>query len=204
MYYGPSIILATGISIGSYTNDNPKTGIILNIPLALMNAIGSVVAAFYIDKMGRRYIMLRTLPGVLASLLLVSVSFYFSLYTTGGSKETGNILSFCGLILYLAFFSIGMSSPVWSINTEIYPIHLAGLGTSLATATNWLSNFIVSSVFKSIMETDAGKVSAFLILAFFTILAYIFIYYKVPETNGQPIVVNVDNILSGRVKNTRT
>jgi len=88
-----------------------------------------------------------------------------------------------------------MSGTVWSVNTEIYPIHLIGTATSLATATNWLSNFAVSATFLTILETDAGKVYAFIILGFFTLSAWTFIYCLLPETKGNPINENVRRIL---------
>jgi hypothetical protein len=94
-----------------------------------------------------------------------------------------------------------MSSTVWSVNTEIYPIHLIATGTALATSTNWLSNYIVSSTFLSIMQTDAGKVIAFIILAFFSLIAWLFIYFLLPETNGLSINVNVENVLKGNINN---
>jgi len=126
MYYGPQIILGTGLKIGDLDTENPETGVILNMPLAFMNALGSAIATFYIDRMGRRYIMLRMLPGIFCSLILVAVAFYLSLFTVGTAQSVGNYLSLLGLISYLGFFSIGMSAPVWSVNTEIYPIHLVG------------------------------------------------------------------------------
>ena len=105
-----------------------------------------------------------------------------------------------GLVLYLAAFSVSMSSSVWSVNTEIYPIHLVGTATSLATATNWFSNFLVSTFFLSIMQTPTGTVLAFLLLGGFSIAAWVFIYYLLPETNGKAINENVENVLMRRVK----
>ena len=78
MYYGPTIIQKSGIAISGINDD--ELAIILNIPLALMNAIGSTVAVFIIDGKGRRFSMLRTLPGCIFSLLLVSLSMYLSKY----------------------------------------------------------------------------------------------------------------------------
>ena len=57
--------------------------IVLNMPLAFMNAAGSVLAAFYIDKVGRRYIILRSLPGILVSCIIVSIGMYLSNYDKG-------------------------------------------------------------------------------------------------------------------------
>jgi len=47
------------------------------------------------------------------------------------------------------------------------------------------------------MSTDTGKVLAFLILAGFTVAAFVFIYKMVPETKGKPITENV-NTIQGR------
>jgi Zn-dependent protease len=144
--------------------------------------------------------MLRTLPGIFISLCLISLSMYLSLYSDDQKTQNdGHILFFVSIILYLAFFSIGFSSTIWTVNSEIYPIHLVSTGVSLATATNWLSNFAVASVFLSSMEADGGKVFTFLILAFFTICAFLFIFFLLPETAGKRIEENVKNILEGEI-----
>lgn len=203
MYYGPSILQATGISVDGV--DPATLAIRLNIPLAAMNAIGSTVAVFVLDKAGRRWIMLRGLPGIFASCLVVSLAMYLSLF--GGDpdgsgpqtteQQVGNYLAVAGLVLYLAAFSVSMSSSVWSVNTEIYPIHLVGTATSLATATNWGANFLVSTFFLSIMRTDTGCVLAFLLLGAFAIAAWLFVYRLLPETGGREISENVENVLRG-------
>lgn len=183
MYYGPQIIIDSGITIDGY--DQEEMGILLNIPLAATNALGSVITIFVIDQLGRRYTMLRTLPFIFLTLCLISLSMYLSLYSDDPETvRNGHILFITSIILYLAFFSIGMSSTVWTVNSEIYPIHLVGTAVSLATATNWLSNFAVSSIFLTLMESDGGKVYTFLILAGFALAAFIFIYCLLPETAG--------------------
>jgi hypothetical protein len=96
-------------------------------------------------------------------------------------------MSLVGLFLFISFFSVSMSGTVWTINAEIYPIHLIGVGNSIATSSNWLSNFVVSSLFLTITSTDAGKVYAYLILAGFASSAWFFIYFFVPETKGLTI-----------------
>jgi len=118
---------------------------------------------------------------------------------TGMLHDVGTYVTLVFLILYIAFFAVGMSSTPWSVNTEIYPIHLIGTATAFATATNWLSNFVVSSTFLSIMSTDVGKVVAFVLLAMFGVGGFIFIYFLLPETNDRPITENVKNILEGNV-----
>mmetsp|Transcript_23357 Transcript_23357/g.16615 ORF Transcript_23357/g.16615 Transcript_23357/m.16615 type:complete len:96 (-) Transcript_23357:52-339(-) len=94
------------------------------------------------------------------------------------------------MIFYLFVFFAGMSSTPWTVNSEIYPLHLIGTGTSLATFTNWMSNFIVSEVFFLLIDNDdndAGKVYSFVIMGMFGIFAWIFVYYLQPETANKPI-----------------
>jgi len=185
----------SGITIDG-EEDPERTAILLNIPMSATNAIGSIIALFIIDSLGRRWIMLKSLPGLFLTLCLISLSMYLSLYSEDQkTKNDGHILFFVMIILYLLFFSIGFGATVWTVNSEIYPIHLVSTGVALATATNWLSNFAVSSVFLSSMEADGGKVFTFLILAFFTLCAFVFIYFLLPETAGKRIEENVQNII---------
>jgi hypothetical protein len=103
------------------------------------------------------------------------------------TKSFSHVLFMISIITYLGFFSVGLSSTPWAINSEIYPIHLVGTAVAIATSVNWLSNFIVASVFLTAMETNEGKVYTFLILAFFAVLAWLFVYFLVPETAGKKI-----------------
>jgi len=84
-----------------------------------------------------------------------------------------------------------MSSTPWTVNTEIYPLHVIGTANSLSTTTNWATNFVVATVFLIFLDTKLGSVLSFLVLAGFAVSAWIFIYYLLPETAGR----NIDEIL---------
>lgn len=49
-----------------------------------------------------------------------------------------------GIILYLSFYSIGLGNTPWTVNSEIYPLHLRGVGISVSTTVNWVSNYCIS------------------------------------------------------------
>ena len=67
MYFGPSILQKAGFG-GS---DNQSL-LIQSLPLALTNALGTIVAIIYIDKSGRRFILLRLIPFIAVTLLILA------------------------------------------------------------------------------------------------------------------------------------
>ena len=195
MYYGPEIIIQSGITIDG-VEEKEQAGIIMQIPLAFTNAIGSTIAIFIIDGLGRRYIILRTLPGVFFSLVAIAYSIGLCVFSEEEKDKTsGRILLYITIITYLLSYSIGFSSTPWAVNSEIYPIHLIGTANGITTATNWLSTFAVSSVFLTCMETDIGKVVTFLVLAIISLCAFIFVFLLLPETAGKKITENIKQIL---------
>ena len=145
MYYGPDILLTAGVKIPGLTDD--EAAILLNIPLACVNALGTLVSALYIDSLGRRYLMLRCTPISCIGWLITAVGMFLNQYTQGSSQVAGTVVAFVGIVIFLASFSVGFSSQPWTVNTEIYPLHVVGTAQSLSTTTNWLSNFVVSSLF---------------------------------------------------------
>ena len=103
-----------------------------------------------------------------------------------------------GLLSYFIFYSLGMCSVPWVYNSEIYPLHLRGAGNSMATTTNWVSNFLVSLTFLTLMKhIPFGDVIGFSILSGMSILALIFTYFWVPETKG----LRLSDVISLFVRN---
>ena len=56
----------------------------MNIPLAGFNVIGTLAATFVIDRLGRRFLMLRTLPFIMVAWLIVAIG--MSMTDTPGSE----------------------------------------------------------------------------------------------------------------------
>ena len=71
MYYGPSIMEKAGITIPGFEDD--ESALILNIPLGFCNFVGTVICVLYIDKLGRRYILLRSLPMMALSWIVAAI-----------------------------------------------------------------------------------------------------------------------------------
>lgn len=121
-----------------------------------------------------------------------------SWYTKGCPSKFG-YLALLGLGLYIIFFSPGMGTVPWVVNSEIYPLRYRGICGGMASTSNWVSNLIVAQSFLSL--TDAiGTSYTFMIFIFITIAAIIFVIIFVPETKGLPME-EVEAMLERRTLN---
>lgn len=71
MYYSPSIIQLAGYA-------SNQTALLLSLVTAGLNAFGSVVSIYFIDRSGRRKLLIISLSGVIVSLALLSAVFHES------------------------------------------------------------------------------------------------------------------------------
>ena len=69
-----------GIKISGLSDD--ESSLVLNIPLAAANFIGSIVCVVFIEKMGRKGVLLRTTPILAICWVLAAVGMAF----TGDSR----------------------------------------------------------------------------------------------------------------------
>ncbi|XAR72490.1 hypothetical protein NMG60_11019146 [Bertholletia excelsa] len=255
MYYSPTIVQLAGYA-------SNRTALLLSLVTAGLNAFGSIVSIYFIDRTGRKKLLVVSLCGVIASLVVLSVVFHettthspavsysetakFSAYTcpdyssagasapwdcmkclkasspdcgfcasptnklfpgaclisndtvkdichdahrlwyTKGCPSKYGWLALIGLALYIIFFSPGMGTVPWIVNSEIYPLRFRGVCGGIAATANWISNLIVAQSFLSLTQA-IGTSWTFLIFGVVSVVALIFVLIFVPETKGLPI-----------------
>ncbi|KAM3748692.1 hypothetical protein ACB098_05G128300 [Castanea mollissima] len=106
-------------------------------------------------------------------------------YTRGCPSKTG-WLALVGLALYIIFFSPGMGTVPWIVNSEIYPLRYRGICGGIAATVNWTSNLIVAQSFLSLTKA-IGTPWTFLMFGVIAVIGLLFVLICVPETKGLPI-----------------
>lgn len=183
MYYSPTIVQMAGFT-------SNRSALLLSLIIAAMNASGTIVGIYLIDRCGRRRLALTSLAGVVLSLVILALAFILqSSSSLCGSLFSGSCqgalgwFAVGGLALYIAFFSPGMGPVPWAVNSEIYPEEYRGMCGGMSATVNWVSNLIVAQTFLSIVGW-VGTGPTFLIIAGIAVMAFIFVALYVPETKG--------------------
>ena len=145
-----------------------------------MNVGFTILAVYIVDRVGRRPLLLIGPIGMIVSLGLLGVVF-----SLGPPRAAGLLATIC-LALYIASFAISLGPIFWLAISEIYPLNMRGSAMSIAALCNWGSNFIVALIFPVLLATFGGA-GSFWLFAVLGIVAWIFVYFMVPETKGRTL-----------------
>jgi len=179
MYYSASLFQEIGF------NQPTAVGLIISGT----NFVFTLIALKYIDIVGRRRIMLCSAPGMIVGLTLAAIAFHFMTKHTGNVLVTGahyshawSAVVLMSMIIFVASYASGLGNVPWQ-QGELFGLEVRGIGTSLATATNWGANLIINSTYLSLMAeiTPSG---AFGFYAGLCLLGFLFCVWYFPETAG--------------------
>lgn len=165
---------------------------ILDNSIVLSFAAGNLLSAFLILKTGRKMLLLISVPVAFIMLCVLSYAMYETnddasydnAVETEAWKHTERIVFLTASSVYILAVSIGFSSTVWGLASEIFPIYLLSTASSFSASIGWLVNFVISSIFLNILDDELGRWIIFLILAALSGCCFFFVLFFVPETIG--------------------
>lgn len=187
IYYGASVLQRAGTVVRHpdtcFTAES-KHDVAITILFAGAQVIGVFCSWLLVDRIGRRPLFLVSLVGVAASLFATGCIF-------AQSKPEQSSVVIC-VILYLVFFGVGLSPVPWTVNAEIYPLHVRAQCVSISTSVNWIMNFVVAQTFLSLsksMSTHRGNPQShpdgvFWLYSGISAVGLLFAWLRMPETKG--------------------
>lgn len=174
IYYAPTIFEFAGF--GSH-----KVSILATVGVGVVNVFMTLVAIWFLDRIGRKPLLYIGLTGMAISLFVLGLAFYMP--SMSGELKMLTVLS---VIFYIASFAISLGPIFWLMISEIYPLNIRGRAMSLATVANWGFNMLVASTFLTLIE-KLGKAGAFWFYSVLCVFCLIFCYAYVPETKGHSL-----------------
>ncbi len=156
-----------------------------------VNVLATFIAVAYVDRFGRRPLLLAGLVGMSSALITVGISFHFmdNADTSGagaGGPTTAGIITLVALVVFIASFAFSLGPVVWTVINEIFPNRVRGRAVAVATAVNWGSAWLVSQFFLTLIDS-IGNSATFYLFGAFSVIAYVWIWKTVPETKGRTL-----------------
>jgi sugar porter (SP) family MFS transporter len=140
IYYGPQIFEMAGIASDS-------ASILAQTLVGTVNCVMTLVAIFFVDRVGRKPLLYVGLTGMFVAL--ATMAFAFSQPHLSGTLGTITLL---GMMVYVGCFAFSLGPIVWLLISEIFPLRVRGIGMSISTLANWVGNFFVSQFFLTMVE----------------------------------------------------
>lgn len=181
VYYSPVTFKAAGIN---------SQGAVLGATMAVGFAKAGfvVLAAFLIDRVGRRPLLLTSAVGstVCLAALATALAVIPKTSPVGKGHEAAGYLAVIAACGNVAFFSVGMGPVNWVLGAEIFPLRLRAKAASLGVGVNRGMSGVVSMTFLSISKAITVP-GTFYLFAGVSALCSTFIYFMVPETKGKTL-----------------
>jgi MFS transporter, SP family, sugar:H+ symporter len=176
IYYAPTTL--TNVGFGN------SAAILANAGIGVINVTMTLVAIRFIDRVGRKPLLLVGAAGMALSLAILGLTSLL-LPEPSGVGLVGIITLAC-LALFIAAFAVSWGPIVWVMLGEIFPLKVRGSAMAVATVLLWGANFVVSLSFPVLLEA-LGIGWLFLGYSLIGLAALFFVRSFVTETKGRSL-----------------
>jgi SP family xylose:H+ symportor-like MFS transporter len=171
-YYGPQILQRMGFHM-----DAAFLGVLIARSL---NLLATMMMVLIVDRVGRKPLLI--FGALLMGLAMMAIGALFQADNTGA-------LGLTAICCYLVGLGVSFGPIVWIMMSEIFPAPIRGQAMSIAVASQWGANFLVSATFPvmfgdSALNAFAHGGFAFFVYGGFGLLAAFVVLRYVPETKG--------------------
>lgn len=168
LYFAPRIFQMTGLGA--------QSAMLQSIGIGITNLVFTLLGLQFIDRLGRRTLMLIGSVGYILSLGTCAWAFLGAHF---------QVVPWC-IFAFIAAHAIGQGAVIWVFIAEIFPNALRASGQSLGSATHWVFAALVTLVFPSLVSRITPG-AVFLIFTGMMVLQLAWVIWRMPETRGVPL-----------------
>jgi sugar porter (SP) family MFS transporter len=149
------------------------SGDMQSVIVGATNLIFTLIAMVFIDRFGRKPLLLIGGIGMACSLFGIAA-------VLSGLLDRHNLLIF--LVTFIGFFAASQGAVIWVYMSEIFPTLVRVRGQSLGCSTHWIMNAVISGIFPVVARASGAKPFIFFGLMMLTQFFIVLRWY--PETKG--------------------
>ncbi|KAI2786405.1 hypothetical protein POX_g08790 [Penicillium oxalicum] len=177
IYYAPTIFGQLGLS--GNTTSLLATGV-----YGIVNCLSTLPALFFIDRVGRRVLLMAGATGTCISLVIVG-----GILGGYGNRLMDHKSAGWAGIAFIYIYDINFSysfAPIgWVLPSEIFNLSIRSKAISITTSATWMCNFIIGLVTPDMLDSITW--GTYIFFAAFCLLALAFTFFCIPETKGKTL-----------------
>ncbi|MCD0453152.1 sugar porter family MFS transporter [Actinocorallia sp. API 0066] len=181
---GINVIFYYSATLWESVGVEESSSLLLSLFTSVINLIGTFIAISLVDKLGRRPLLMTGSAGMAVALAVTAYA--FSHQADGGVLPFGwGLVALVGASFFVLFFALSWGAVVWVLLGEMFPLSIRAAAMSVATATQWLTNWLVTLTFPTLSAWSLP--ATYLIYAAFAALSFFFVRRRVAETKGRSL-----------------
>jgi SP family arabinose:H+ symporter-like MFS transporter len=167
--YAEEVFSAAGYSVSD---------ILFNIVITgAVNLVFTFVAIGFVDRYGRRLLMLTGSAG-LAIIYACLGAFYY--------VHSHGVHMLVLVVAAIGCYAMSLAPVTWVVISEIFPNRIRGVAMSVAVTALWVASFILTYTFP-LFNHALGAAKTFWIYAGICVAGFLFIRARLPETKGKTL-----------------
>ncbi|OUL36392.1 sugar porter family MFS transporter [Nostoc sp. 106C] len=180
-YYSSVLWRAVGFS--------EKNSLTITVITGAVNIITTLVAIAFVDKFGRKPLLI--LGSIGMTLTLGTMAYIFGHAPTdaaGNPTLTGSAgtIALIAANLYVFCFGFSWGPVVWVLLGEMFNNRIRAAALSVAAAMQWIANFVVSTTFPPILQYF-GLGAAYGLYTTAAAISLFFVWFFIRETKGMEL-----------------
>ena len=152
--------------------------ILFNIVITgAINLVFTLIALRFVDRVGRRSLMLVGCAGISLSHLVLGFAYSF-----GVKGLPMLILTLCTIGCY----AMSLAPITWVLISEIFPNRIRGAAVSISVSALWIACFVLTFTFP-LLNKALGAAGTFWVYSGICAAGFLFVLLCVPETKGKTL-----------------
>ena len=173
MYYGTSILSSSGFG--------DQGALIANVVNGVTSVVAVIVGMSLMTRVRRKPMLVAGLIGTSSSLLAIGL---ISMLIPESTLRGYLVLLF--MVTFLASMQSCIGTVTWLTMSEIFPMHVRGIGMGICVFVLWMINFLIGFFFPQ-MVAWIGVSTTFFIFVAMQLAAIVWVKRVVPETKDKSL-----------------
>ncbi|MGL6343375.1 MAG: MFS transporter, partial [Waterburya sp.] len=177
-YYSSILWRAVGFS--------EANSLTITVITAAVNIVTTLIAIAFIDKFGRKPLLILGSIGMTVTLGTMAYVFGNAPIDAAGNPAlsgTPGVVALIAANLYVFCFGFSWGPVIWVLLGEMFNNKIRGSALSVAASAQWVANFAVSTTFPPILEYF-GLGAAYGLYTIAAAISLFFVLFFIKETKG--------------------